>query len=136
MFNVPLLRTIVRSRPCFRDDDRPSQAPYQPVGMFVKRLAASTARATGGLASGSISLRQAAQTAGLPPRPLMHASRPRGRRQRLAVTYPARIPFRSCRMIGRAGARRATSLKPARANVEAVPVKMFDVLSGTSVSTG
>src|SRR5262249_6816900 len=34
--------------------------------------------------------------------------------------------FRSWRMIGRPGARRATSLKPARANVEAVPTKIFD----------
>ena len=48
----------------------------------------------------------------------------------------ARIAFKSCRMIGRAGARRATSLKPACANVEAVPVQMFDVLFATSVSIG
>src|ERR1700730_7548417 len=48
----------------------------------------------------------------------------------------ARIALRSCRMIGRAGARRATSLKPARVNVAAMPVKVFVVLFGTSVSIG
>jgi hypothetical protein len=37
---------------------------------------------------------------------------------------------------GRSGARRATSLKPARANVEAVPTKMFDELFGGLVSMG
>jgi hypothetical protein len=46
------------------------------------------------------------------------------------------IAFRSWRMIGRAAARRATSLKPACANAETVPVKMFDVLFGAVVSTG
>jgi hypothetical protein len=39
-------------------------------------------------------------------------------------------------MIGRAGARRATVLKPARAKVEAAPVKRFDVAVGWAVSTG
>jgi hypothetical protein len=46
------------------------------------------------------------------------------------------IAFRSWRMIGRAAVRRATSLKPACANAETVPVKMFDVLFGAVVSTG
>jgi hypothetical protein len=46
------------------------------------------------------------------------------------------IAFRSWRMIGRAGARRATSLKPARANVEAVPTKIFDELFDALVSIG
>ena len=44
--------------------------------------------------------------------------------------------FRSWRMIGRAGARRATSLKPTRANVEAVPTKIFDELFDALVSIG
>ena len=44
--------------------------------------------------------------------------------------------FRSWRMIGRAGARRATSLKPTRANVEAVPTKIFDELFDALVSMG
>jgi hypothetical protein len=39
-------------------------------------------------------------------------------------------------MIGRYGARRATSLKPARANVEAVPTKIFDELFAALVSIG
>jgi hypothetical protein len=39
-------------------------------------------------------------------------------------------------MIGRAGARRATSLKPTRANVEAVPTKIFDELFDALVSMG
>jgi hypothetical protein len=38
--------------------------------------------------------------------------------------------------MGRAAARRATVLNPARTNDEAVPVKAFDVLFGWSVSTG
>jgi hypothetical protein len=46
------------------------------------------------------------------------------------------IVFRSCRMIGRAAARRATSLKPARANADAAPTKMFDELFGALVSIG
>jgi hypothetical protein len=43
------------------------------------------------------------------------------------------IAFKSWRIIGRAAARRATSLKPA---TETGPVKMFDVLFGAVVSTG
>jgi hypothetical protein len=39
-------------------------------------------------------------------------------------------------MIGRAGAWRATSLKPARANVEAVPTKIFDELFDALMSIG
>jgi hypothetical protein len=39
-------------------------------------------------------------------------------------------------MIGRAGVRRATSLKPARAKVEAVPTKIFDELFDALVSIG
>jgi hypothetical protein len=34
------------------------------------------------------------------------------------------IPFKSCRMIGRGGTRRATVLKPARSNVETIPVEV------------
>ena len=40
------------------------------------------------------------------------------------------IAFRSCRMMGRADAWRATTLNPARANAAAVPVKIFTVLFG------
>ena len=47
-----------------------------------------------------------------------------------------RIAFRSWRMMGRAVARRATTLNPARANAAAVPVKIFDVLFSALVSTG
>src|SRR5262249_4660009 len=46
------------------------------------------------------------------------------------------IPFRSWRMTGRDGMRRATVLNPARLNAEAVPVKMLAVLPGRPVSTG
>jgi hypothetical protein len=46
------------------------------------------------------------------------------------------MTFKSWRMIGRAGARRATTWKPARANVEAVPTKMFDELFAALVSIG
>jgi hypothetical protein len=38
--------------------------------------------------------------------------------------------------MGRAGARRATSVNPARTKSEAKPVKVFDVLTGTLVSMG
>ena len=45
--------------------------------------------------------------------------------------------FRSWRMMGRADARRATTLNPrACANAAAVPVKIFDVLFGALVSIG
>jgi len=46
------------------------------------------------------------------------------------------MAFRSWRMIGRAVARQATTLNPARANAAAVPVKIFDVLFGALVSIG
>ena len=46
------------------------------------------------------------------------------------------IAFRSWRMMGRAGARRATTLNPACANAAAVPVKIFDVLFGALMSIG
>ena len=46
------------------------------------------------------------------------------------------LALRSWRMMGRDGTRQATVLNPARANVEAVPVKMLVVLFGASVSTG
>src|SRR5262249_35401126 len=46
------------------------------------------------------------------------------------------MAFKSWRMIGRAEARRATTLKPARENVAAVPTKMLDELLGASVSMG
>jgi len=44
--------------------------------------------------------------------------------------YYGAIPFRSWRMIGRDGLRRATVLNPRRLNVEAVPVKTLEVLPG------
>jgi hypothetical protein len=46
------------------------------------------------------------------------------------------IPFKSWRMMGREGWRRATVLNPSRLNVEAVPVNTFDVLPGCAMSTG
>jgi hypothetical protein len=54
----------------------------------------------------------------------------------LAYDIHHAAPFRSWRIIGRCGTRRATVLNPARAKVVAVPVKRFDVHFGTAVSTG
>jgi hypothetical protein len=39
-------------------------------------------------------------------------------------------------MMGRDAERRATTLKPARANAEAVPTKVFEEAFGAPVSTG
>ncbi len=54
------------------------------------------------------------------------------RHLRLAAGYS----FKSCRMIGRDDTRRATVLKPARRNVDAVPVNTLVVQPGREVSTG
>lgn len=45
-------------------------------------------------------------------------------------THHGAVPFKSWRMIGREGCRRATVRNPRRRNVEAVPVNTFDVLPG------
>src|SRR4030095_3653510 len=46
------------------------------------------------------------------------------------------IPFKSWRMSGRVGSRRATVLNPSRLNADATPVKTLRVLPGRAVSTG
>ena len=57
-------------------------------------------------------------------------------RAAVAEPYQGAIPFKSWRMIGREGRRRATVLNPRRLNVEAVPVNTLDVLPCIAVSTG
>ena len=50
--------------------------------------------------------------------------------------FSAGNPFKSCRIMGREGCRRATVLNPSRRNAEAVPVNMLDVQPGRVTSTG
>lgn len=64
-----------------------------------------------------------------------YCARVNSRRHGVTELYRA-IAFRSCRMMGRADPRRATTLNPARAKAAAVPVKIFDVLFGALVSIG
>jgi hypothetical protein len=51
-------------------------------------------------------------------------------------SFIARLSSDRGAIMGRADARRATTLNPARANAAAVPVKIFDVLFGALVSIG
>jgi hypothetical protein len=98
-------------------------------------LARNRQRQAGALMSGEIGAAASGQQAAIRVRRFSDSEADLAVSKRVEELQRA-IAFRSWRMIGRAVAQRATSLKPACSNAEAVPVKMFDVLFGAVVSTG